>query len=162
MHRRFVAGLAGLGAVALLAGPALAGNASGGGAQRSPLFVVDQNMDCSQSSSPGAPVGFVILNSTKKPGDAGNVLGEVSLKNADPGATYTVNLQSVGSSSGCVPVSSVTTNAQGNGNGHIPSPPTAVIADTAGVHQYYVVLQEMTPKPTATKTQLQSNVLSLD
>lgn len=121
---------------ALLTGTAVtatAGTADGQGAQKRGLVLTpEDNGDCNASApTGGSPNGFVILNAPGKSGDTSKILGEVSLKKA-PG-TYTVEL-SVGDDN-CMPVGTLTTNDQGNGNFHVASPGTG--------GSYYVVLRNV-------------------
>jgi hypothetical protein len=123
-------------AAALALGSAVAAHAgtpSGRGAQKAPLVVQDESNGCNPGTG-GPAQGFVILNSTGKPGGTKSVLGEVSVK-TQPNTTYTVFLET--DSSNCAPrgVGTLTTNAQGNGNAHIKQ------QLGLGGGQYYVVLK---------------------
>jgi len=141
MRKRYLLGAAAL--MLMTAGPALAGNASGGGAQKAQLVprANSNDGDCPQGTLTGSnsaqPNGFVILNSTGKPLSLGSIVGEVSLKNADPG-TYMVFLQSTMGGNACQQLQgALTTNAQGNGNYHISG------IETSNSDSYWVVLKEM-------------------
>src|SRR4051812_28325392 len=127
----------------MTAGPVMAGNASGGGAQKAQLTHQSNSMDCPKggpsTSNSAQPNGFAILNSTGKPLSLDSIVGEVSLKNGDPGATYTVFLQrqSMNSNNSCgMMVGTITTNGQGNGNAHVSS------METSNTDQYWIVLKE--------------------
>ena len=115
-----------LGAATLMlisAGPALAGNSSGGGAQRSALYPASNSgaSDCSPSSS-GAVSGFAILNTAGQPGANNKVVGVVSLKEGTQNTVYMVFLEKNSNDCGSgLQVAPLTTNGQGNGNTHIDS-----------------------------------------
>jgi len=134
--------LALLGAAALMAltaGPALAGNSSGGGAQKSIITLSDSSGGGCPASQGGTSLGFVILNTAGQPGADNKVVGEVSLKDGTPNTTYMVFLQKnnndmCGSGMG---IASLTTNSQGNGNAHIDSE----AAPLTGPGTYYVHLK---------------------
>ncbi|MCW2571444.1 MAG: hypothetical protein JWO88_1502 [Frankiales bacterium] len=124
-------GLAGL-------GTSYAGTDDGQGAQKRALVPTagDMTSQCkSGAEAEGGPNGFAILNLPGKSGDPATdrIVGEVSLKNATPNSSFIVNL-AMGSN--CVPLGTLTTNGQGNGNFHIDNMPNA-----AGT--YFVVLQDM-------------------
>ena len=92
------------------------------GAAKEPLFNTGV-FTCSTGAIPTPTTfGFVILN-THGPADAfGNdsvVSAEVVIKNGIPNATYQIFLaQHIGNCPNMVSVGTVTTNGQGNGNGH--------------------------------------------
>lgn len=121
-------------------GTSVAGNDSGQGAQKRPLYVAPTQADdaeCESSESTevtkGAAAGFVILNAPGKVGSVEKIVGTVSLKEGTPDTTYAVFLAQNGT---CVLADTLTTNKQGNGNAHIDLP------GTGGA--YYVVLQDAT------------------
>ena len=139
MRKWMLAGVAAL--MVITAGPALAGNSRGGGAQKAPLTAAtnSSNTDCSQGDPAAPAVGFAILNTAGKPGGADNkVVGEVSLKDGTPNTTYMVFLQKAsddcGNGGG---IATLTTNNQGNGNAHIES----LVAPLAGPGVYWVHLK---------------------
>ena len=138
MSKRLLVTAVGLGSsLALLIMPmARAGTAGGQGAQKRGLFSTDESSgkcEPSGKASPSSPNGFAILNAPGKVGAVDNIVGEVSLKDAPPNATYTVEL-SVGPHN-CMMQGMITTNGQGNANFHIQSPGTA--------GKYYIVLRDM-------------------
>ncbi|HMC72502.1 MAG TPA: hypothetical protein VKJ07_25330, partial [Mycobacteriales bacterium] len=110
--------------------------AGGNGAERSGLSPTAGSLTSQCNAGDGSgPNGFVMLNAPGPPGDANKLLGEVSLKNATPDTTYTVNV-SVGNQN-CMPEGMLMTNGQGNGNAHI--------ADSSLMNgSYYVVLTDAT------------------
>src|SRR2546421_5978765 len=116
------------GVVAMLgagAFPALAGNANGGGAQKSGIFKSSHSgtlNDCAPGGSPSVP-GFVILNSTGQPAMMKDVVGEIQLHKGPANQTYMVNLQQ--DSNNCHPVGMFTTDAEGFGHFHVDSPNAA-------------------------------------
>ena len=137
MSKRLLFTAVGLGSsLALLVMPmARAGTAGGQGAQKRGLFSTDESSgkcDPSGKASPSSPNGFAILNAPGKVGAVDNIVGEVSLKDAQPNTTYMVELAMGGT---CMPKGMITTNGQGNANFHIQSPGTA--------GKYYVVLRDM-------------------
>jgi hypothetical protein len=112
-------------------------SAGGNGAARSGLSPqAGNNTDQCVEGSGAANNGFVMLNAPGKPGDANKLLGEVSLKNGPPDTTYNIFVAVADGSDKCLPDGSLTTNGQGNGNGHI--------ADMNQLKNgtYYVVLQD--------------------
>ncbi|MDP3713352.1 MAG: hypothetical protein Q8R60_12830 [Mycobacteriales bacterium] len=118
----------------------LAGTPDGQGAQKRALSAVTTEVEeqCEEAGSEDADTGdafgFAILNAPGKVGAVTKVVGEVSLKKADPNETFMVFLAQDGM---CTPTGTLTTNGVGNGNSHIDTPVTGV----AGT--YYVVLQDM-------------------
>jgi hypothetical protein len=123
-------GLAGL-------GTSYAGTDDGQGAQKRGLFPTTSTGQCDPSATDaaGSADGFAILNAPGQVGSVKKIVGEVSLKTGTPGTTYMVELAD--DSGACMPVGSLTANAQGNGNAHINFPVTSPLAAT-----YYVVLTE--------------------
>jgi hypothetical protein len=94
------------------------------GAAKEPLFDIEPTaFTCPTGAIPTlAAFGFVILN-THGPADAtgkDSVVGiEVAIKDGIPDTTYQIFLaQDPGNCPNMVSVGTVTTNAQGNGNGH--------------------------------------------
>ena len=86
-----------VGGIAVAAGAALAmapwAAAGGNGAERSGLSPTAGSLTSQCNAGDGSgPNGFVMLNAPGPPGDANKLLGEVSLKNATPDTTYTVNV----------------------------------------------------------------------
>ena len=76
--------------------------------------------------------GFAVLNAPGKPGSPKKIVGELALKNAQPG-TYDVSLST---GTGCgTKVATLTVGANGNGN-------ASVAAAGNGAGQYYVVLTQ--------------------
>jgi len=122
---------AAMGLATVLAGGASAG---GNGAAVSPLSPQAGSLtsQCVEGDGAGGN-GFVMLNAPGQPGAASKLIGEVSLKNAQPNTTYMVEV-SVGSNN-CMPETSLTTNGVGNGNAHIADP-------TLGSGSFYVVLTD--------------------
>jgi hypothetical protein len=92
------------------------------GAEKEPLFATAA-FTCPTGAIPNLTAfGFVILN-THGPADATGkdsvVSAEVSIKDGIPNATYQIFMaQDPGNCPNMVSIGTVTTNAQGNGNGH--------------------------------------------
>jgi hypothetical protein len=76
---------------------------------------------CFTGSGPGPVTGFVVFNTTGKPGTAKDLIGEISVKRAAPNATYNVQVAQAPTICG-VPAGTLTTNSQGNGNAHFKVP----------------------------------------
>jgi hypothetical protein len=119
-------------------GSSFAGNEDGQGAQKRSLDAVTTQVQdqCEESGSndatTGDAFGFVILNAPGKVGEVQKIVGEVSLKKAEPNQQFLVFLAQDGV---CTDAGTLSTNGQGNGNAHIDA------AGTGG--QYYVVLQDV-------------------
>lgn len=119
-------------------GTSFAGTAEGQGAQKRSLDAVTTDVDeqCEESGSneatTGEGFGFVILNAPGKAGATEKIVGEVSLKKAEPDQQFAVFLAQDGD---CIPAGTLSTNNQGNGNAHIDQP---AVGGT-----YYVVLQDL-------------------
>ena len=118
-----------------LSGAGLASAKPGNGAQKSGLAEVSGLAPLSCSAAPAGTSqganGFVVLNAPGKPGSPRKLVGEVSLKNAEPG-TYDVSLVK---GSGCgTKVATLTVGENGNGNAHLSAPGEAAT--------YYVVLTQ--------------------
>jgi hypothetical protein len=92
------------------------------GSAKEPLFESDGFTCPTGAAATVGPFGYVVLN-TEGPrntlGEDSLVSAEVVVKNGDPDATYQIYLNQ--DPGGCPTVSSgtLTTNAQGNGNGHV-------------------------------------------
>ena len=90
------------------------------GAEKEPLYDSDPFTCPTGATSTIGPFGFVVLNTA----GLGNskVIVEVSVKDAIPSTTYQIFVNQ--DPGGCPTVSSgtLTTNAQGNGNGHVEMP----------------------------------------
>jgi hypothetical protein len=91
------------------------------GAAKEPLFA-NAAFACPTGAFPALTFGFVVLN-THGPADATGkdsvVSAEVAIKNGIPNATYQIFLaQDPGNCPNMISIGTVTTNAQGNGNGH--------------------------------------------
>jgi hypothetical protein len=140
MRKRIVLAALGLSLAVGFVPTALAGNSSGGGAQKSGLSVVE-----SKNCQPGSGVqafGFAILNTNGKPGSSKAVLGEISIKGGTPNGMYAAMLEMVnGSSCAATGVGTISTNGQGNGNGHIDQ------LAGMGAGDYYVFLCNMSGGP---------------
>ena len=115
-------------------------SAGGNGADRSGLSPTAGNSTTNDQCVEGSGAstnGFVILNAPGPPGAAKKLIGEVSLKNGAPNATYLVNVAPQGGNDTCMMEATLTTNGQGNGNAHV--------ADGGLFNgSYYVVLQDAT------------------
>lgn len=114
--------------------------AGGNGAQRSGLSPTSgtSTNQCQPGSGAGTN-GFVIFNAPGQPGNASKLIGEVSLKQGAPNATYMVQVASDDGNNNCMPEGTLTTNGVGNGNAHI--------ADlTLGNGSFYVVLIDSSTK----------------
>lgn len=139
MKRHVAIAALSVGMLAMGAGPALAGNADGNGAQKAALGPQSgsSNDQCRKGSSSGN--GFMILNKTGNPEatSAAVYQGEIHLINATPNTTYTVNLVANDGNDHCMMIGMVTTKDNGMGNTHIPVPKRQSI--TSG--SYYIVLQ---------------------
>ena len=85
--------------------------------------------------------GFAVLNAPGKPGSPRKIVGELALKNAQPG-TYDVKL-STGSGCGST-VATLTVGPDGNGNASIASP--------GGAGSYYVVATQTVASAMAAQT----------
>ena len=137
-----IAGLS-LGILAAGAVPALAGTASGNGAQKANLSAQagSTTSQCVEGTSGGN--GWIMLNKTGSPANTAATLyqGEVHLIGGAPTTTYMVELAST-SNNQCMPVGSLTTNGQGIGNGHIPVPTASTQSIASG--SYYIVLLQGT------------------
>lgn len=147
MKRRSIVSLVAAGLFALGTagvGPALAGNASGNGAQKSGLAPGSGSVsDCHSNSDTGksGPNGWAMLNKTGQPvtGVVSTFQGEVHLIAGQPNTSYDIYVgKPNGNNSTCTPVGVLTTNGQGIGNGHIPSGATASYSGSDGT--YWVVL----------------------
>jgi hypothetical protein len=136
LRKIIIAGIAtAMGVAVGLAPWSAAGQPGGPGAQKSDLTPVTggQSGDCNSAEGGGA--GFAILNAPGQPDVVDNVLGEVSLKAGLPDTDYEVALANVTDmGDACMPVATLHTNNQGNGNAHF---------DVAGMTgTYFVVLNQ--------------------
>ena len=123
-----------------LGGAGLATAKPGNGAQKAGLFSamglatpLPTGLCSPGSGDPGDATGFVMLNAPGKPGAARKILGEVSVRGATESTTYDVRLATGSGNCGTV-VTTLTTDAQGNGNAHLSLP------ETPATTPYYVVL----------------------
>jgi hypothetical protein len=120
-----------------LSGAGLASAKPGNGAQKAGLAEASglTPLGCSAADDAGkqTALGFEVLNAPGKPGSPRKVVGEVSVKAAEPG-TYDVLLATPSSSCGDK-VGTLTVNEQGHGNAGISAP-------TAEAGTYYVVLAQ--------------------
>ena len=135
-----IAGLS-LGILAAGAVPALAGTASGNGAQKANLAAQggSTTSQCVQGTSGGN--GWIMLNKTGNPAvDSAVYQGEVHLVGGAASTTYTVELAPNDGNNNCMMVGTLTTNGAGIGNAHIPVPKKQSV--TSG--SYYIVLLQGT------------------
>ena len=90
------------------------------GAEKEPLYDSNPFTCPTGATSTIGPFGFAVLN-TAGPGNS-KVIVEVSVKDGIPNATYEIYVNQ--DPGGCPTISSgtLTTNAQGNGNGHVEMP----------------------------------------
>jgi hypothetical protein len=149
--KRLVVGGAVLALAVTGIGTSFAGNDAGQGAQKSTLSAVtaQSGHTCDSSKTDTADDtfnGFVILNGPGKTGSMKKIVGEVSLKNGEPG-DYIVYLAQAGANEGddgmCQMTGTLTANQQGNGNSHIDTSKVDIpVLGTGGT--YYVVLQDPT------------------
>lgn len=134
--RTFTTGVVTVGfGIAAMATGAVAGTSDGQGAQKTALVRVDGDQNSCDNSGGGAgsATGFAILNAPGKVGSVSKIVGEVSLKNAEPNTAFEVDLAMDGT---CTPAAMLTTNTVGNGNAHIN------IA-FGSASQYWVVLRNV-------------------
>ena len=114
-----------------LSGAGLASAHPGNGAQKAGVASSGiPYLVCSAASGSGSQGanGFAVLNAPGKPGSPRKIVGELALRNAQPG-TYDVSLST---GTGCgTKVATLTVGANGNGN--------ASIASAGGAGSYYVV-----------------------
>ena len=114
-----------------LSGAGLAAAHPGNGAKKSGVAESGvPYLACAPASGTGSygANGFAVLNAPGKPGSPKKIVGELALKNAQPG-TYDVRL-STGTGCGTT-VATLVVGASGNGN--------ASIASAGGAGSYYVV-----------------------
>lgn len=92
------------------------------GAQKEPLVAFPVSTCSTGALSTSPSVGFAILNSHPPLNSAGQdsvIIGEVVVEGGVPNATYTVFvLQDPGNCLNVTSAGTLTTNGQGNGNGH--------------------------------------------
>jgi hypothetical protein len=114
-----------------LAGTGLASAHPGNGSQKSGVASAGiPYLACTAASGTGTQGanGFAVLNAPGKPGSPKKIVGELALRNAQPG-TYDVKLST---GVGCgTQVATLTVGSNGNGN--------ASIASAGGAGSYYVV-----------------------
>lgn len=112
----------GVGAVVALSGAAaLAGTPTGQGAQKSGLGPASGSMsNCSTSSGSN---GWAMLNDPGKVGSVQFTNGEVHLTGGGANQTYMIALGSSSGGSCMLTSDTLTTNGQGDGNGHIANSP---------------------------------------
>jgi hypothetical protein len=108
-----------------LSGAGLASAHPGNGAQKAGVSSSGiPYLSCTPASGTGTQGanGFAVLNAPGKPGSPKKIVGELALRNAQPG-TYDVRL-STGSGCGST-VGTLTVGPNGNGNASIASPGSA-------------------------------------
>ena len=142
MRKTVIAGMA----AALGVSTAVAAGAFAGGAGAAHLWLrpttTSDSHQCDQATSNGnAGSGFANINAPGKPGEAKFFNGEVSLKNAAPGA-YTVYVANAGDDGSCKLEGPIVTNGQGNGNLHLTDPDLKngdfyVVIRDAGNHEVF-------------------------
>jgi len=149
-------------AVGIAALTALAVRADvGSGSAKEPLFEdpTGTNFTCpSGATSTIGPFGFVILN-THGPkyvtGEDSVVSAEVAVKGGIPNATYQIFLNQDPNGCPTAPTGTLTTNVQGNGNGHVEQ------QRVPGATHFWVSAFDVTDFP-APKSLLRSPAAALD
>lgn len=117
------------------AGVASAKSSPGNGAQKAGLAAVDGNSvsGCRAAAGTGSQTatGFVVLNAPGKPGTPKKIVGELAVKQAEPG-TYDVRL----AQSGCGDkIGTLVVGQNGQGN-------ASIAAAGKGAGSYYVTLTQ--------------------
>ena len=86
------------------------------GAEKRPLYDSNAFTCPTGATSTLGPYGFVVLNTAK---GGSKLIAEVSVKNGIPNTTYQIFLNQDPGGCPTTPTGTITTNAQGNGNGHV-------------------------------------------
>jgi hypothetical protein len=87
------------------------------GAEKEPLYDSEAFTCPTGATATVGPYGFVVLN-TAGPGNT-KLITEVSVKNGIPNTTYEIYVNQDPGGCPTAPSGTLTTNAQGNGNGHV-------------------------------------------
>jgi hypothetical protein len=124
-------------AAVALAGAGLASAKPGNGAQKAGIAAVRGLSPLACSAAPSTAgsqtaTGFAVLNAPGKPGSPRKIVGEVALKDAEPG-TYDIRLATPASTPCGASVAQLVVGANRNGN-------ASVAAAAAGEGTYYVVI----------------------
>lgn len=119
------------------------GNGQSNGAQKAGIGAVSTtstplSSSCTAAEGAGkqTATGFAVLNAPGKPGSPKKIVGEVALKNAEPG-TYDLRLATPASNACGEKIGELVVGANRQGN-------ASIAAASQGVGQYYVTLTQQT------------------